>query len=197
MKIISSEYKISAVSAKQYPEDALPEIALAGRSNVGKSSLINKLLNRKNLARTSGQPGKTRALNFYLINNGFYFVDLPGYGFAKVSKSLRSEWAKFIEAYLMNRNALRGMLHLIDIRHEPTKEDLMMSEWMDHLGLDALTILTKADKLSRNKQKTQESKAKKFLHLPPGKEPVVFSAETGQGADEIWHWIKEKISAKE
>ena len=191
MKITSSEYIISAVGPGQYPEDGLPEIALAGRSNVGKSSLINKLINRKNLARTSGQPGKTRALNYYLINQEFYFVDLPGYGFAKVSKEIRNEWAKFIERYLEKREVLKGVIHIIDIRHEPSKEDLMMHDWLLHLGIEVLTVITKADKLSRNQQGNMVKKVKQGLKLGTSERYAVFSSETGQGKEDVLAWVEE------
>src|SRR5919201_4453444 len=126
MKVNQAEFVISAVGPSQYPADALPEIALAGRSNVGKSSLINRMINRKNLARTSSQPGKTQTLNYYKINQDLYFVDLPGYGYAKVSKTQREQWGKFIESYLLNRETLKLVMLLVDLRHPPTKDDQAM-----------------------------------------------------------------------
>ena len=141
MIIKNAEFVISAVGPKQYPADHLPEIALAGRSNVGKSSLINKFVNRRSLARTSSKPGKTQTLNFYRINNdAFYFVDLPGYGFAQVSQAEKDKWAKFIDAYLTKRENLCGVIQLVDLRHPPTKDDVNMYEWLMHLHRDVLVL---------------------------------------------------------
>lgn len=149
MKVNQAEFVISAVGPSQYPEDALPEIALAGRSNVGKSSLINCLISRKNLARTSSQPGKTQTLNYYKINQDLYFVDLPGYGYAKVSKTKREQWGKFIESYLMNRETLRLVMQLVDLRHPPSKDDQAMYEWLRHNDVPVLVVATKADKIPK------------------------------------------------
>src|SRR6478609_10651462 len=138
MKVNEAEFIISAVGPSQYPEDALPEIALAGRSNVGKSSLINCLISRRNLARTSSQPGKTQTLNYYKVNQDLYFVDLPGYGYAKVSKTKREQWGKFIESYLLNRETLKLVLQLVDLRHPPSKDDQAMYEWLRHMDVPVL-----------------------------------------------------------
>ena len=194
MRIVSAEYIISAVGPKQYPEDRQPEIAFAGRSNVGKSSLINRLVNRKALARTSGAPGKTRHLNFYHINNSFYFVDLPGYGFAKVSKDIKSKWGEMIEGYLLNRETLRAVVHLVDIRHAPSKEDVQMHEWLKHYGIPTILVPTKADKIARGKRPKHFRLIRETLVPLPETPVVVFSAESGLGKDELWKLISQTMS---
>ena len=152
MIIKNAEFVISAVGPKQYPTDGLPEIALAGRSNVGKSSMVNKFVNRKNLARTSSKPGKTQTLNYYRVNNdAFYFVDLPGYGFAQVSQAEKDKWAKFIDAYLTKRENLCGVIQLVDLRHPPSKDDINMYEWLMHMHKDVLVVATKCDKIPKTK----------------------------------------------
>jgi GTP-binding protein len=186
MRIVSAEYIISAPGPKQYPEGEQPEIAFAGRSNVGKSSLINKLVNRKALARTSSSPGKTRLLNFYHINDTFYFVDLPGYGFAKVSKDIKAQWGKMIEGYLLNRPNLRAVVQLIDIRHSPSNEDREMHEWLKHYGLPTVVVATKADKIPRSKWHKHTQLIRETLNPLPETQLLLFSAETGQGKDELW-----------
>ena len=194
MIIKSSEFIISAVGKKQYPDQGLPEIALAGRSNVGKSSLINKVINRKNLARTSGKPGKTQTLNFYLINQQFYFVDFPGYGFARVSKDIKDQWSKFIEEYLSQREELKGVIHIIDVRHPPTTDDCTMYDWLVHYGIPTLVVATKADKISRGNWQKHLKEIKVKMKLPPNQPLVLFSAETGQGLEEVHRWIEAMIS---
>ena len=149
MKIIKSDLQAMAVSPKQYPYDELPEIAFAGRSNVGKSSFINSMLNRNNLARTSGKPGKTRSINFYIINDEFRFVDLPGYGYAQVSKAEKDKWGKIIEEYLITRKNLKEIVLIVDIRHEPTSQDLIMYQWIRSYGFTGYVIATKVDKISK------------------------------------------------
>jgi GTP-binding protein len=186
MKIISSEFIISAVGPKQYPEGEQPEVALAGRSNVGKSSLINRLINRKNLARTSSRPGKTQQLNFYHINEAFYFVDLPGYGFAKVPKSIKDQWSKFIEAYISKRDSLKAVVQLIDVRHPPSKEDITMFEWLSHFAVPQIVVVTKADKISRGNWQKHLKVIKDDLRVPNEVPVVLFSAETGMGKEELW-----------
>ncbi|WP_418790760.1 ribosome biogenesis GTP-binding protein YihA/YsxC [Phosphitispora sp. TUW77] len=193
MRIVSANYTISAVGPKQYPEDGQFEIAFAGRSNVGKSSLINRMLNRKALARTSSTPGKTRLLNFYHINDSFYFVDLPGYGFAKVSKTEKAGWGKMIEEYLLNRGSLRAVIHLLDIRHAPSKEDAQMHEWLKHYGIPTILVITKADKIARGKWQKHTRLIKETLVPLPDTPVIIFSAETGQGKDELWNLISEKM----
>src|SRR5690606_34942282 len=151
MKIKQTEFIISAVRPNQYPDDALPEIALAGRSNVGKSSLINKLILRKNLARTSSQPGKTQQLNYYRVNDLIYLVDYPGYGYAKVSKTQREQFGEMIERYIREREQLKLQLLVIDIRHEPSKQDQQMYQWLKHYEIPTCIVATKADKIPRSK----------------------------------------------
>ncbi|RAV06346.1 ribosome biogenesis GTP-binding protein YihA/YsxC [Paenibacillus sp. YN15] len=189
MKNVNAEFIISAVSPAQYPLDALPEIALAGRSNVGKSSLINRMINRKNLARTSSQPGKTQTLNYYRINNLLYFVDLPGYGYAKVSKTRREEWGKFIEGYLTGREELKLLIHLIDLRHPPTAGDIAMYEWSKHIGLNVCVVGTKADKISKGHWQKHAKIIKDGLGFDPRDSFVVFSSETGLGREQLWEII--------
>ncbi|MBB6672298.1 ribosome biogenesis GTP-binding protein YihA/YsxC [Cohnella nanjingensis] len=189
MKIKSSEFIISAVGPKQYPEDGLPEIALAGRSNVGKSSLINRMLLRRNLARTSAQPGKTQQLNYYRINEELYFVDVPGYGYAKVSKTEREAWGRMIELYLREREPLRLVIQLVDLRHPPTALDISMYEWLSHYRIPICIVGTKADKLSRNQVPKHGKIVRETLGMPKGQPLVLFSSETGMGRDELWSII--------
>lgn len=195
MIIKNAEFIISAVSPKQYPDDHLPQIALAGRSNVGKSSLINKFINRKNLARTSSKPGKTQTLNFYRINNDqFYFVDLPGYGFARVSQSVKTEWGKFIDRYLSGCREVRGVIQIVDIRHAPSKDDVSMYEWLMSKNLPTLVVATKADKISKGQWLKQLKLLKTTMNTVPGQEILIFSAETGQGLAELNQWVENKIA---
>lgn len=165
--MIIRQVELAAVAVKksQYPEETLPEIAFAGRSNVGKSSLINLLLNRKNLARVSGSPGKTRTINFYQINDQFRLVDLPGYGYAKVSKSVTENWGEMIEGYLSSRRKLLKVVQLVDIRHEPTAQDVQMYQWLVHYGFDGIVVATKSDKVSRNQMLSLQQKIRKTLGM--------------------------------
>ena len=191
MIIKNAEFIISAVGPKQYPTDQLPEIALAGRSNVGKSSLINKFINRKNLARTSSKPGKTQTLNYYRINNNeFYFVDLPGYGFAQVSQSVKEKWSKFIDEYLTRRETLRGVIQLVDLRHPPTKEDIAMYDWLMHMHQDVLVVATKCDKISKGQWLKHVKQVREGLNADKSQQILVFSAETGQGLEELHSWVE-------
>ena len=167
LKINKSELEAVAVRPAQYPPDGPAEIAFAGRSNVGKSSLLNLLTGRKNLARVSGAPGKTRTINFYRINDRFRIVDLPGYGYAKVSKSVTEDWGQMMERYLGTREGLRCVIQLVDIRHAPTRQDLQMYEYLRHYGLDGIVVATKADKVSRNEQAKNLAGIRKELKLGP------------------------------
>lgn len=186
MKVTSAEIVISAVRHEQYPDDGLPHIALAGRSNVGKSSFINKMINRKALARTSSKPGKTQTLNFYLINEMLYFVDVPGYGYAKVSKSEREAWGKMIETYMTKSENLKVVLLIVDLRHPPSKDDVMMYEFLKHYEIPTIVIATKADKIPKGKWQKHIKDVKETLQLEKTDPLVLFSSETGQGKDEAW-----------
>lgn len=168
------------------PENLLPEIAFAGKSNVGKSSLINALMNRKSLARTSSQPGKTQTINFYKINNDMYLVDLPGYGFAKVPESEKAKWGKMIERYLHRSKQLKAVFLLVDIRHKPSANDQTMYEWIVHQGYRPIIIATKLDKLKRSQVPKCVKEVREGLGLKSDDMLIPFSAETKQGREEIW-----------
>jgi GTP-binding protein len=189
MKVNKAEIVISAVSEKQYPKDRWPEIALAGRSNVGKSSFINKLINRKNLARTSSKPGKTQTLNFYNINDAFYFVDVPGYGYAKVSKKEREKWGKMMEEYFSLRDTLRLTVLIVDIRHKPTEDDVMMYDFLKYYEIPVLVIATKLDKIPKNKKATHLKRVIDTLELDPEDSVIPFSAETSEGKENVWSYL--------
>ena len=197
MKIKKAEIMITAVKPEQYPEEETPEIALAGRSNVGKSSLINTLVNRKSLARTSGQPGKTQTLNFYNINDDFKIVDLPGYGYARVSRTERDKWAKMIEVYLTNRKQLKEVFLLLDIRHSPGEHDKMMYEWIKSFGFTGYIIATKGDKLSKNQQIKQISVIKKELNVPDRNFIIPFSALKRQNKDKVLDLLSEILNKQQ
>lgn len=192
LHIKQAEYIGSFVNLGQLPEGELPEIALVGRSNVGKSSLINKLVNRRHLAKSSSTPGKTRTINYYLMNEQWYMVDLPGYGFAKVSKAEREKWGKMIENYLQNRPQVQGVIQLLDIRHAPNENDKLMKNWLQHCGIPILLVATKADKVSRGGRQKYLSLIKKTLGLT--ETPLYFSAETGEGIDELAAAIAEILT---
>lgn len=189
MIIRQAEFVISAVGPKQYPDDGLPEIALAGRSNVGKSSLINRMVGRKNLARTSSVPGKTQTLNYYRINGQMYFVDLPGYGYAQVSKAQRAEWGKFIERYLQERRECKLVLLVVDLRHPPSRDDQAMHDWLKHYSVPHAVVATKADKLSRGRWPKHVKSVRETLGMPAAEPVILFSAETGLGKDELWKTV--------
>lgn len=180
---------MSAVNKSQYPEEGIPEIALAGRSNVGKSSIINTLLNRRNFARTSQTPGKTRTINFYLINNEFYFVDLPGYGYAKIAKSEKEKWGGIMERYLESRQELCSIFLLVDIRHEPTADDKLMYEWIKHFGYNCVVIATKADKISRGQYQKHISIIRKKLQMESSEKVIPVSSLKKTGVEELWEEI--------
>ena len=179
------------------PENDKPEIAFAGKSNVGKSSLINALMNRKSFARTSATPGKTQTINFYNINDEMYFVDLPGYGYAKVSESEKVKWGKMIERYLNNSKQLQAVFLLIDIRHEPSANDKMMYNWIVEMGYNPIIIATKLDKIKRSQIDKHVKMIKQGLQLVPGTIVIPFSAETKQGRDEIWSLVETEFLNKE
>lgn len=185
MKINHAEFVTSAVRKSDYPAGELPEVALAGRSNVGKSSLLNKLVVRKSLARASKTPGRTRLINFFLINDLFRLVDLPGYGYAKVSAGERESWRKMVEGYLLTRKNLKGVVLLVDSRHPPTTKDMQMYGWLKHRGIPAAVVATKADKLSRSRLLQSLKVVRDALPLAEGDPLVPFSAETGQGREEL------------
>lgn len=184
---------ISAVSSSQYPNTQFPEIAFVGRSNVGKSSLTNVLINRNGYARTSSQPGKTQTLNFYNIEDKLFFVDVPGYGYAKTSKANREKWGHMIENYLTQRDQLKGVITLVDGRHAPTSDDVSMHDWLKYYGIDILTVATKMDKIARGKWNKQASVIAKTLHLEATEPLILFSALTKQGKNEIWQWIEGRM----
>jgi len=189
MKISSVEFVKSVVDVKNVPKDNLKEVAFAGRSNVGKSTLINCLINRKKLVKTSSTPGKTRQLNFFRINQRFYFVDLPGYGFAKVSKQERQRWQKLIENYLTNNSKLSGVVSIIDMRLGPTKLDLQLLEWLNSFELPVILVATKSDKLSKSRVTNQLRKYNKEASPYINDQIVPFSAVNGNGKKELWHEI--------
>ena len=179
------------------PENEWPEIAFAGKSNVGKSSLINALMNRKSLARTSSQPGKTQTINFYNINDCMYLVDLPGYGYAKVAQSEKEKWGKLIERYLHSSKMLRAVFLLIDIRHEPSKNDKMMYDWIVAQGYEPIIIATKLDKLKRSQVQKHVKMVRQGLSLLPGSQVIPCSAVTKQGREEIWDLMDRLIGFTE
>lgn len=193
MKVNQAEFVISAVGPNQYPDDALPEIALAGRSNVGKSSLINRMINRKNLARTSSTPGKTQHLNYYRINEELYFVDFPGYGYAKVSKTQRQAWGGMIERYLLERETLKLVMLIIDLRHPPSKDDELMYDWLKHHDLPVCVVATKADKIPKSRWQKHMKIIREALVMRAGDELMLFSSEAGLGRDELWEKINSFI----
>ena len=193
MNYNNAEITVSAVSPAQYPAGSVPEIALAGRSNVGKSSFINKFLNRKSLARTSSKPGKTATLNFYNIDNTFYFVDLPGYGYAEVSKAEREKWAKMINLYLTTRPQLKATFLILDARHKPTKDDMAMYEWIKARHGSVNMIITKLDKLKKSKIEENVELIKKTLDINENDNIVLFSAENGTGVDNAHSLVEELV----
>jgi GTP-binding protein len=194
MKISSAEFILGVANLRQLPRDGMKEIAFLGRSNVGKSSLINKLCGRKSLARSSTEPGKTRELNYYLINKEFYFVDLPGYGYAKLPEQIRSSWGKLIEQYLKSRDQLSMVVQLVDSRHEPTELDMMMIGWLDYYEIPFLVAMTKADKLPVSKMPRYVNAAKDiFGKFSRCKDVIPFSSVSGIGKSELLGKISEEI----
>lgn len=193
MNIHKAEIVTSAVSPDQYPKSQLAEIALAGRSNVGKSSFINRMLGRKHLVRTSSKPGKTRTLNFYNINDQFHFVDVPGYGYAKVSKQERNKWGQMMEAYFESRQQLSCVVLIVDSRHRPTKEDIQMFDYVSYLQIPLIVVATKYDKLKKNQQSKQLNLIKESLQVDQSVPVIPFSAETGLNKDKLWKTLETYI----
>ena len=191
MIINRAELTHTAVRTSQFPTSGFPEIAFAGKSNVGKSSLINAMLGRKSLARTSGTPGKTRTINFYEVEKKLYFVDLPGYGYAKVSKSEQAKWGSMVEGYLKGRQELKTVLLLVDIRHEVGSNDLMLYNWFLHYGVNPKVVATKSDKLSKSKLPKHLATIQKGLNLDSP--PLPFSSKSKDGRDKLWAYILDNI----
>ncbi|MEG2017209.1 MAG: ribosome biogenesis GTP-binding protein YihA/YsxC [Clostridium sp.] len=185
MEIKQAEFTTSAVKPGQYPEDGRVEIAFVGRSNVGKSSLINTVTNRRKLVKVSQTPGKTRLINFFIINNQFYFVDLPGYGYAKVSKSEQAKWGGMMEQYLINRPQLKKVALLVDCRHKPTGDDVLMYEWIKHYGYQVIVIATKKDKLNKSELQRSAKVIKETLKLNPEDNLVFFSSLKKEGKEDL------------
>ena len=190
MKVHNVSLAAVGVKMSQYPTDGKAEIAFAGKSNVGKSTLINAIVGRRALARTSSQPGKTRTINFYDVENLFYIVDLPGYGYAKAPKTEIAQWGKMIEEYLHKRQTLKGIVLLVDIRHEPGKNDIMMYEWLNHYGYDILVVATKLDKINKSQIPKHLSMIRKGLKLRERDRLIPFSGEKKIGIEELWNEIQ-------
>ena len=193
MKINKVEFVTSAVRRSQYPDNNLAEFLLVGRSNVGKSSFINTIINRKNLARISSIPGKTQTLNFYLINDNFYFVDVPGYGFARVSQKLKNKFGLMIEDYLKERKTLKMVFMLIDFRHKPTEDDILMYNYLKYYNIPVTIIATKSDKVSKNIYEKNKKNIKDVLKLDD-EEIILFSAITKLGVEEVYHKMEEALN---
>ncbi|MEA4973684.1 MAG: ribosome biogenesis GTP-binding protein YihA/YsxC [Candidatus Metalachnospira sp.] len=197
MKVNNVSLAAVGVKMSQYPDDRKPEIAFAGKSNVGKSTLINSMIGRKALARTSSQPGKTRTINFYNVEDVVYFVDLPGYGYAKAPKTEIERWGKMIDEYLNKRESLMGIVMLIDIRHEPGENDKMMYNWLKHYGYDIIIAATKMDKIKRSQIQKQLSCIKKAFNMDSEGKLIPFSGETKSGVEELWSAIEDAVGYKE
>ena len=191
MKLTSTEFIKSAFKEDDWPKDLRPEIAFMGRSNVGKSSLINSLLRTHGLARTSSTPGRTQSLNFFLINDQFSFVDLPGFGYARVPKVIKSTWGEMVTSYLAKRSQLMLSIHIVDSRHEPTNLDLQLHEWLRHTAKPRLIVATKSDKLSNNELRESMGRAKRLFG---GDNVLAYSARTGRGREEVWRAIANALS---
>jgi GTP-binding protein len=194
MKILSAEFIKSATEPSHYPEGVFPEVAFVGRSNVGKSSLINALVRRKNLAKTSNTPGRTQLINFFLINHRYAFVDLPGYGFARVPEAVRRNWGPMVETYLKERTNLRLVILIMDIRRDPVAQDLDLLQWLNQCRIPVLLVLTKIDKLSKSQVRFRAHRIEEMLmkgaDLKTATGPVLFSARTGEGKDVLWSVIE-------
>lgn len=185
----NADILLSAANKSHYPQDDIPEVALAGRSNVGKSSFINTLLNRKNLARTSGKPGKTQLLNFFNIDDKLRLVDVPGYGYARVSKKEREKWGRMIEEYLTSRENLKAVVSLVDFRHEPSADDVQMYEFLKYYEIPVILVATKADKIPRGKWNKHESMIKKKIDFDTSDSFIIFSSVTKEGLEKSWDEI--------
>jgi GTP-binding protein len=195
MEIKQSEFITSAVKPEQYPTDNRLEIAFVGRSNVGKSSLINSLTNRRKLVKVSRTPGKTRLVNFFLINNEFYFVDLPGYGYAKVSRTEKESWGKFIETYLVNRGQLKRIILLVDCRRKPSEDDRLMYDFIKHYGYECTVVATKTDKLTKNELKKNMAMLIKELDLSGEDKLLTYSSLNKQGKEELLENIESALKS--
>ena len=193
MQVKHADFITSMKDYGEYATKGCPEVAFAGKSNVGKSSMINKLTNRNKLARTSATPGKTRLINVYQINAEINFIDLPGYGFAQVSQAEKDKWSKFIDAYLTKRENLCGVIQLVDLRHPPTKDDINMYEWLMHMHKDVLIVATKCDKISKGQWLKHIKQVREGLKADKEQKIIAFSAETGQGVEEVHQWVEEQI----
>jgi len=190
LKIISAEFVKSATKPSEYPQGNFPEVAFAGKSNVGKSSVINALVNRKNLAKTSSSPGRTQIINFFLVNGKISFVDLPGYGYAKVSLQVRKTWKPMVESYLQTRKEIRLVILILDARRGISPDDLALMDWLDYHKIPSLVVLTKADKLSQI-ERARQKRALAENSLLAEKSQAFFSAVTGEGREEVWKMIQE------
>ena len=189
MNLNNARYELTAVRPDQYPKTGLPEIAFVGRSNVGKSSIINALLNRRGLARKSSTPGKTREINFYNIDDKFYLVDLPGYGYASVSRTKKTSWGEVVDTYLNTRKNLLAIFMLVDIRHDPSEDDIVMHEWIQHQNINKIIVANKADKIPRAQIKLKTQAISEILGFDEKSKCIPFSAESKQGKDEVWKEI--------
>lgn len=195
MRVHTTEFLVSAGRSDQFPRGAWPEVAFAGRSNVGKSSMINQLLGRRQLAHVSATPGRTRTINFYRVNNAFLFVDLPGYGYAKVARAVKDAWWSLVETYLTQRPQLRGVIHILDARHPPTPLDRELEAYLAAVGVPSLVVLTKADKVGRGGRGAVQLAAAESLSLRSPEAVHCFSAETGEGVPALWRAMEECLRA--
>ena len=197
MKIISAEFVKSAVWPPQYPLATMPEIAFVGRSNVGKSSLMNTLVGRRKLAKTSNTPGRTQLINFFTVNGSISFVDLPGYGFAKVSQSIKKDWGDMMDTYLRERQNLAMVIFILDIRRDPSEDDLSLRDWLENYRIPYISILTKTDKLSNNQAIVRKKLIEKSLGTNAQKKTILFSAKTQKGKEELWQFLENHLSSLE
>lgn len=195
MRRVTAQFLKTATHPPHYPTGDYPEVAFAGRSNVGKSSLINCLVRQRGLAKTSSQPGRTQALNFFLVNESLMFVDLPGYGYSKVPASVQARWKPMVETYLRERSNLRGVVQIVDLRHPPTETDCALWEWLRHYGIPRVVVATKADKLSRSQQHRNLPVVGETLGLAKDDALIPFSALRGSGRDQLWRWIDQVTAA--